>query len=54
MQILHYNKLKSDDYFSRQCGVLNISQPYRPPQPVTKIALQMTIFTAVASPLHIR
>jgi hypothetical protein len=24
---------------SRQCGILNISQPYRPPQPVAGIAL---------------
>jgi hypothetical protein len=27
---------------SRQCGILNISQPYRPPRPVTGIVLLLS------------
>jgi hypothetical protein len=29
---------------SRQCGILNISQPYRPPGPVTGIVLLSLLF----------
>jgi hypothetical protein len=32
-------KVASVSQLSIQCGILNISQPYRPPQPVTGIAL---------------
>jgi hypothetical protein len=35
---------------SRQCGILNISQPYRPPRPVTGIALLLYFFIAGERP----
>jgi hypothetical protein len=36
--------LPSMSRLSRQCGILNISQPYRPPWPVKGIALLLTLY----------
>jgi hypothetical protein len=33
---------------SRQCGILNISQPYRPPQPVKRIAFLFLFYIIYA------
>jgi hypothetical protein len=39
---------------SRQCGILNISQPYRPPQPVTGIAVLYLLFTYSNIPCNLK
>jgi hypothetical protein len=41
---------KVGNLWSRQCGILNISQPYRPPWPVTGIALLFLLFSRVSRP----
>jgi hypothetical protein len=37
---------------SRQCGILNISQPYRPPQPVTPVSKKHFFQLDTALPLN--
>jgi hypothetical protein len=36
---------------STQCGILNVSQSYRPPRPVTKIALLCSFFAKRSPPI---
>jgi hypothetical protein len=34
----------SESRLARQCGIIDMSQPYRPPRPVTGIALLVSVF----------